>query len=94
MKFPFAKKTGFAAAPKNPAVYGAAVNGFLAGLSDADKLRVLAATKTEHGDLEMRVRILKDGSQMLSLWLCLRGTDEAIKLVPAPPEQEAQHGGA
>lgn len=84
----FQRKRGVAAAPTNPQAYGDQVAGFMAGLTFEDKARVVAATKTDHGDLELRMRYLQDGTQQLSLWLCLRGSDEAIKLVPKP-EQEA-----
>jgi hypothetical protein len=86
----FQRKTGLAAAPTNPLVYGEQVALFLAGLGLEDKARIVAATKTDHGDLEMRVRILQDGTQAFSIWLCLRGTDQALKLVPAP---EGEQGG-
>ncbi|KQP35862.1 hypothetical protein [Pseudorhodoferax sp. Leaf274] len=85
----FQRKAGVAAAPTTPAAYGAQVQAFMAGLTLEDKARVVAATKTDHGDLELRMRHLKDGTQQLSLWLCLRGTDEALKLVPAPVQEPA-----
>lgn len=88
----FAKKTGVVGAPTDPVQYAKLIDQWLAGRSFEEKARLVAGVRTG-GEVEARVRFLKDGGQSFSVWLMVRGKDEGIRLIPAPTEQEAQHGG-
>lgn len=85
----FKKKTGLAAAPKNANAYAQQIDAWLSGRSFDEKARLVAAVKTG-GDVEARVRFLKDGKQQFSLWLMVRDGDEGIRLIPEP---EGAQGG-
>lgn len=88
---PFKKKIGLAAAPTSAANYSAQIDQWLTGRTFAEKARLVAATKTG-GDIEARVRFLQDGSQAFSLWLCVRDSDSALRLIPAPLEDGPNAG--
>lgn len=80
----FKRKRGIYAAPKKPEAFAASLQTFFDGLRLEDKARVAAASQTEHGELELRLRIRKDGSQAYSIWLCVENSDDAIKIIPEP----------
>lgn len=79
MKSPFTKKP-------DPAL-----QKFFASATYADKLRVAAARETG-GELELRHRHHKDGTVTISMWLCVKGSDSAMRLIPAPDEVRGGDG--
>lgn len=82
MKNPFAKK---------PDPGAQVMASFLASATFADKTRVAAAMQTS-GELELRMRQRKDGTFQISLWLAVQGSDEALRLMPAPDEVRGGRG--
>ncbi|QHE86519.1 hypothetical protein [Hydrogenophaga sp. BPS33] len=77
-------------APKKPDPGAQLMQAFLASATFADKARVHAAMQT-NGELELRMRQLKTGGFRISLWLAVRDSDEALRLMPAP---EKVRGGS
>lgn len=84
MKNPFTKR---------PAPGAQLMQAFLASATWQDKLRIAAGMKTA-GELELRMRQRKDGTFQISLWLAVQGSDEALRLMPAPDEVRGGSGHA
>lgn len=92
MKNPF-KKPGIPGAPTDANVMAKRIKGWLDSRPFHERERLVAATRT-FGEIEVRLRFCKDGSQAFSVWLALPNSAEALQIIPSPVEQEAQHDGA